>query len=215
MKSLVKSILLSGAALLALAALPAKQAAAQVPPISIAGLNFNGNGCRNDGVDATAQLFPLGSPNPTEFQILFSNFIAQQGQGLPLAERQRFCNITVTLRVPPSLQFSFTELDYYGHADLPFAGVTGTQRTTYLFTNNPGAGNVTFQTQLAGPVNQDYTRTEHTDFAIWSPCGSNQIPVTIRAQVFLGGNPLLPATMDVRTIDGRVRLHFGFFWRHC
>jgi hypothetical protein len=212
MKNLVKSILLSGAALLAVAALPAKQAAAQVPPVSIAGLNFNGNGCRNDGVDATAQLFPLNSPNPTEFQILFSSFIAQQGQGTPLAERQRFCIITVTLRVPPSFQFSFADLDYYGRADLPFAGLTGTQQTTYLFPF--GQGSVTFRTQLAGPVNQDYTRTDRANLLLWSPCGG-EAPMTIRAQVFLSGNPLLPATMDVREIDGRVRLNFGFFWRHC
>ena len=207
MKSLVKSILLSGAALLAIAALPAKQAAAQVPPVSIAGLNFNGNGCRNDGVDATAQLFPLNSPNPTEFQILFSSFIAQQGQGTPLAERQRFCIITVTLRVPPSFQFSFAELDYYGRADLPFAGLTGTQRTTYSFTNRPGS--VTFQTELTGPVSQNYTRTDHTDVLLWSPCGG-EIPMTIETQVFLGGNPAIPATMTIASPQ-----IYRLYWRRC
>jgi hypothetical protein len=210
MNSLVKSVLLSGAALLAVAALPAKQAAAQVPPISIVpgGLNFNGSGCINDGVNATAQLFPLTSPNPTEFQILFSSFIAQQGfPSIPLADRQRNCTITVTLQVPPSIQFSFTELDYYGRADLPFAGLTGTQQTTYSFPNRPGS--VTFHTELTGPVSQNYTRTDHTDVLLWSPCGG-EIPMTIETQVFLGGNPAIPATMTIASPQ-----IYRLYWRRC
>jgi hypothetical protein len=214
MRAKAKSILLAGAALLGSAVLLSSQTFAQDVYIVSGGLNFNGSGCLNDGVDATAQLFPIGSSRPTQFQILFSSYVAQQGPGLPTVLRQRYCNITVTIHVARGLQFSLADVAYYGFADLPNAGVVGVQRSTYQFPLHPGLA--VFQTVIPGPANKNYSRTDTLGFSrrVWSPCGT-EAPLTILSQVSLKGNPSLPAAMDVQTIDGRVKMLFGIAWRAC
>jgi hypothetical protein len=182
-------------------------AAAQVPaqPVSIVGINFNGSACINNGVDATAQLLPLGSSQPTRFRLRTSTYVARQGPGVALALRQRFCTITVTARVAQGYQFSLADARTRGRANLA-AGITGTQQSSYLFPFRPGPP-ATFSTVLSGPVDTAYLRTDRTN--LWSPCGG-EFPLTIRTQVFLGGNPAIPAAMTMASPQV-----YRLRWRRC
>jgi hypothetical protein len=196
-------LLVLPASVVAAAQVPAPPVSA--PLVSIVGINFNGSGCRNDGRSAVVQLLPLGSSQPTRFRLRTSSYVARQGPGVALALRQRFCTITVTTRVAQGYQFSLADVRARGRANLA-AGITGTQQSSYLFPFRPGPP-ATFSTVLSGPVDTAYLRTDRIN--LWSPCGG-EVPLTIRTQVFLGGNPAIPAAMTMASPQV-----YRLRWRRC
>jgi hypothetical protein len=190
------------ASVLAVAQAPAQTSA---PLVSIVGIAFNGNACLNNDPSADVQVLPLGSSQPTRFRLRTSSYIARQGPGVALALRQRFCTITVTARVAQGYQFSLADARARGRANLA-AGITGTQQSSYLFPFRPGPP-ATFSTVLSGPVDTAYLRTDRIN--LWSPCGG-EFPLTIRTQVFLGGNPAIPAAMTMASPQV-----YRLRWRRC
>lgn len=180
--------------------------------VFIRSLNFNGTGC--DPLSARGQLYDTDRNGlPEQFEIIFSQYIAQQGPNIAPIQRRKNCNITVQLHLPVGYQYSVTEVRYLGFADLP-AGVNGRQRSSYEFpfSTNP----VTFESIVLGPYNQNYDRTDRISAGteIWSPCGT-EAPLNIRTEVRLEGNSVLPAAISTDQIDGFVRQIYGLNWRPC
>jgi hypothetical protein len=180
--------------------------------VSIAGLNFNGTGCKNDGVDATAQLFDVDLDGlDDQFQILYSSYVVKS----PGGDTRKNCTITVTLNLPQGFQFSIANASYIGFADIPIQGL-GVQEATYLFPLNPQGGRATMRSVISGPYTRLYERTDTLGIAsyVWSPCGLNA-PLTIRTQAYLNGNLNPKAELTVDETDFKVKQIYGLTWRRC
>lgn len=178
----------------------------------IRSLNFAGSGC--NPVDSSAELYDADANGlPEQFVVYFSNYIAQQGPGLTIAERRKNCNIGVQLHLPFGYQFSIANVRYIGYADLPY-GVRGRQKSTYEFPFYSNA--ITLQTLINGPYVGGYQRQDNLGIAsvVWSPCGMNA-PLNIRTQVALEGSFYPMAFLTTDQIDGRVRQVYGLTWRAC
>jgi hypothetical protein len=188
-------------------ALVAGQAAAD-EPVHITNVIFNGSGCPNGG-GTTVQLYDFDRDGlPEQFEMFFTkDYIAEQGPGLPISQRRRNCAIAVSLHVPDGHQFSVAHVVHTGYADLPW-GIRGTQRTDYDFPFHADA--VSLETVIDGLFKNYYWRQDDPNATrpIWSPCGLG-IPLSIRTQVYMEGDPGLPAAM---TLD---RLLPSLIWRRC
>lgn len=178
----------------------------------IMSLTFAGSGC--NPTDSSAELYDADANGlPEQFVVYFSNYIAQQGPGLTIAERRKNCNIGVQLHLPAGYQFSVANVRYIGYADIP-RFVLGKQRSTYEFPFYSNA--VTLQTTIPGPYTGGYSRQDNLGISsvVWSPCGMNA-PLNIRTQVALEGSMYPMAMLTTDQIDGRVRQIYGLTWRSC
>jgi hypothetical protein len=178
----------------------------------IMNLNFAGSGCNPE--DSDAALYDANLDGlPEQFVVYFSNYVAQQGPGLTIAERRKNCNIGVQLHLPYGYQFSIANVRYLGYAEIPY-GVRGRQKSTYEFPFYSNA--VTMQTLLHGPFSGNYSRQDNLGITsiVWSPCGMNA-PLNIRTQVALEGSMYPMAMLTTDQIDGRVQQVYGLTWRAC
>jgi hypothetical protein len=181
-------------------------------PVFISNLLFNGSGC--NALDSAADLMDTNDDGLKDsFIIIFSNYIAQQGKGIPISDRRKNCNISVGLVLPQGYQFTIADVDYQGFADVP-KDVSGWQVSTYqfVFWSRP----VTLQSRIRGPFQGTYSISDTLGLGslIWSPCG-REVPLNIRTQVFLSGDASKAASMTTDQISGRVRQVYQFKWRRC
>jgi hypothetical protein len=107
-----------------------RTAHAQVSPPSmrIRSFTHGGSGCpeRSVGVNITADGFVFS----------FDRFVASVGPSVEVAEKRKFCTLTVELDFPEGFSFSVADVDFRGFADLG-AGIVGTQRASYYFAGFP------------------------------------------------------------------------------
>lgn len=201
----MKALLISGFSALVFAQVADAQ-------VFLRSLNFNGSGCTR--FDSRGQLYDVDRDGlPEQFQILYSNYIAEQGPGLVPSAGRKNCNITVQMNIPQGHQFSITKVRFLGYAELP-AGVRGRQRTTYEFPFY--SNSATFDTVLVGPFSDNYDRTDTLGVSswVWSPCGLNA-PFNIRSEARLEGSNWPSAFIGVDQTDGQVKQIYQFSWRRC
>jgi len=184
--------------------------AALAQEVTIGGFITKGTGCPSGTVEGLLTGDPESLPNT--LTLLFSQYIAEQGPGIPIGSRRKNCDITVNLNVPPGFSFTLVEAEYKGFADLA-AGVTGTQRTSYSFPFNPN-NKAVFETVLNGEFTDDYQRNDEVVGAIWSPCGET-VPLNLATQVFLSGDRTAPGLMTLDRSSTRVTHIYNFQWRSC
>ena len=80
--------------------------------ITINDINYNGSGCP---IGTVAQNV---SDDNKAFTVIFSDYIAEAGDGISLRDGRKNCQLTLSLSVPQGWQYSIASFDYRGFAFL-------------------------------------------------------------------------------------------------
>jgi hypothetical protein len=180
--------------------------------VFLTSLNFGGTGCDNGDSGELLDVDLDGRPD--RFDVIFNNYIAQQGPGVPISLRRRSCNISLGMHLPQGWQFSIADVHYFGYADLPSAKVGGSQKSTYEFVGF--SNSIELSTDISGIYQDNYEREDVIGITslVWSPCGL-EAPLNIRTQVALSGPLSIPAAMTLDQVTGDVRQIYALKWRKC
>jgi len=157
------------------------------------------------------------SGDRTSFTLIFSEYIAQIGPGVSLAQSHSNCRVNGNLHLPGGWQFSIASADYRGYVHLD-EGLSALQEATYYVQGESAA--LPVSTPFNGPVDQDYHVHDDIPFqsTIWSPCGGT-LPIYVNTQVRITKNTDTPASaqgiITADSIDGKITHKLGFQWRQC
>jgi hypothetical protein len=181
-------------------------------PITIERIQYNGTGC------------PLGtvaqnvSDDKQAFTLTFSEFIAESGPGISLAQGRKNCIATVTLNIPAGWQYSVANFYYRGFMQLD-EGVKAEHSVDYSFE---GQGRTSrFASTMSGPYESDYVYSDSVGIAttVWSPCGvSRALNLNTKIRVANTNTAYYPEARGFITndsIDGQITQVFGLTWRRC
>lgn len=181
-------------------------------PITIERIQYNGTGC------------PLGtvaqnvSDDKQAFTLTFSEFFAEAGPGISLAQGRKNCIATVTLNIPAGWQYSVANFYYRGFMQLD-EGIKAEHSVDYSFE---GQGRTNrFASTMSGPYESDYVYSDSVGLAttVWSPCGvSRALNLNTKIRVSNTSSASYPEARGFITndsIDGQITQVFGLTWRRC
>lgn len=208
MKNNLRNIFTYGVSLL----LPiiAQTATADAPDnVYVRSIAYAGSGCPAGSVAENI------SPDLKAFTLLFDNYIAEVGPGIPAREKRKNCQINVDLAFPQGWSYTIFTVDYRGFMSLE-ARVTGLQKSSYYFQGSRATASL--QSTFRGPTDEDYQvrDTLGLNALVWSPCGANRalnINTQIRVDNSRNRRGLGLATLD--SIDGQLQQIYGIRWRRC
>jgi hypothetical protein len=173
--------------------------------VTVKSLVFAGTGCPAGSVASNV------SPDRTAFTLLFDNYIAQVGPGVPFKEKRKNCQLNVQLDFPQGWSFSLVQVDVRGYGSLD-PGVTGEQLTSFYFQGDQNTVNLPYD--FAGPMDDNYEALTAVPVVqqVWSPCGAvRSLNINTSVKLMGAGNGLL--TVD--SLDGQVQEIYGIQWRRC
>lgn len=159
--------------------------------VEIESIAFAGSGCPAGSV--SGQL----SSDLTTLTLLFADYVAQAGSGVPPIDYRKNCQLNVKVRYPQGWQWSIFKADYRGYAYLPQGG-DGTCKSTYYFSGS--SQQMSSAVTLVGPYDNNYLKTdEFNDISlVWSPCGIESM-LNINAEVLI--TPLNLTAAALMTVD--------------
>ncbi|KAI9141041.1 hypothetical protein BKA69DRAFT_1076887 [Paraphysoderma sedebokerense] len=163
------TVLVSLLSLIALASAAAPRAAA-VPDrntVYLEDIKYAGSGCPAGSASAAF------NDERTTFTVLFDNYIASAGPGIPIGENRKNCQLNLKVHIPPGYQYSVATVDYRGFVQLD-SGVTALQKSSYYFAGE--LRQATKEIPFYGPQNKDYVFRDTFDFQslVWSSCNESQ-----------------------------------------
>ncbi|EPS36951.1 hypothetical protein H072_9549 [Dactylellina haptotyla CBS 200.50] len=153
------------------------------------------------------------SADRSTFTLIFDQYVASIGPGVPVTEGRKNCQLNVHLRYPGGWQYSIFSATYRGYAQLA-KGQTGTQKSTYYFSGDPYQTST--QTDFKGPYSSDYAFTDTVDQTsnVWSPCGKDGM-LNINSQVRLLGDATKTGLLTTDSVDGKFTQILALSWRRC
>ncbi|KAJ3409932.1 hypothetical protein HDV05_004154 [Chytridiales sp. JEL 0842] len=173
--------------------------------VFIESLTYGGSGCPQGTVSRNF------NADKTAFTLIFDEYVASIGAGVPLTDSRKNCQLNIGLRVPQGWQYSIATIDYRGYMDLD-GGVKGTQSAIYYFQGEVAEARK--ETDFWGPRTESYTIRDSFGLQslVWSPCGA-AANVNIKSAISLTGRGSGLLTTD--SIDGKVKQIYGIQWRRC
>ncbi|KAF3089138.1 hypothetical protein TWF102_004367 [Orbilia oligospora] len=173
----------------------------------VQGITTGGTGCPAGTVSQQI------SNDRSTFTLIFDQYVASIGPGVPVTENRKNCQLNVHLRYPGGWQYSIFSATYRGYAQLE-GGQAGTQKSTYYFSGD--SHQTSTQTDFRGPYNGDYKFTDNVDQTtnVWSPCGKEGM-LNINSQVRLTGNNKVFGQLTTDSVDGKFTQILGLSWRRC
>lgn len=211
MLSTLKNFVKYGAPVV-IASLFATAASADAPPyVRVRSISYAGTGCPAGSVSQNV------SSDNQAFTLLFDQFVAEIGPGIPLSKNRKNCQIAVDLDFPSGWSYSVATLDYRGFVSLE-AGARAEQSAAYYFQGQ--AATARLSTPMYGPVNRDFQirDTLGVAAAVYSPCGL-QRALNINTQLRLVANPGASGYIANDSIDGQFQTHtlyrYGLTWQRC
>jgi hypothetical protein len=136
--------------------------------VRLRGLAVAGSGCPAGSVMAQ-----LGADGET-LELGFSEFIAEVGPGIPLADSRRFCNLTFVLDVPSDQQYAIREVSYDGFAYLE-NGAGADLKSSFFFAGRPQE--LQLERKLNGSFNDHFSGAIRvpSNELLWSECGGDKL----------------------------------------
>ncbi len=208
MKRIQKSLAILGVSLLG--TLTASAANADAPDyVRVKSIAYNGSGCPVGSVATNV------ASDRQAFTLLFDQYIAEVGPGVPFRERRKNCQINLDLDFPSGWSYTIFTVDYRGYAALE-RGTKASQQASYYFQ---GQGQTaTLKTVLTGPTDRNFNIRDTLGLAalVWSPCGDRRA-LNINSQVLADntGAGSKRALITTDSIDGELSLVYGIKWTRC
>ncbi|KAK6507122.1 hypothetical protein TWF481_005570 [Arthrobotrys musiformis] len=173
----------------------------------IKGIATGGTGCPAGSV--ASQI----SSDRSTFTLIFDQYVASIGPGVPATEGRKNCQLNVHLRYPGGWQYSIFSATYRGYASLQNKQ-EGLQKSTYYFSGD--SRQTSTQTLFKGPYNSDYSLTDNVDQTsdVWSPCGMDGM-LNINSQVRVTGDMSKSGMLTTDSIDGKFTQIHSLVWRRC
>ena len=176
--------------------------------VHVNNITWAGSGCPAGTVASDV------SEDAQAFTLLFSNYVAEAGPGIPLSAGRKACNLLINLHVPAGWSYSIIDVDYRGYAKLDY-GTVGEQLSEYYFSGRQGP---TLSTTIRGPFDDDYLINDRLGISetVWSPCGANRA-LNIKTQVRVSASGSRRALITTDSIDGELRTlyRYGLVWHRC
>jgi len=178
--------------------------------IFVTDILYNGSGCPPDS--AVIDLAPDGQA----FTVIYSEFIAEIGPDIPLAQSRKNCQLNLTVHVPQGFTFAIAAVDYRGFANLA-PGARGLQKATYYFQGQEPQAST--WRGFTGAFNDDWHFRDEVEYAalVWAPCGVER-SLNINSQVRLERGTASRSSSSMMTMDsedGSIRQIYHIHWRVC
>jgi hypothetical protein len=129
---------------------PAPGAGPDPGSIHIESIAYGGSGCPQGS--ATSVI----SEDKTNMTMIFQEYIANIGPGVPPTENRKNCQLNVHIRYPASFQYSILSADYRGYA-LIEKDTLGTLKSSYYFSGDSQSVSCLYPTSI-----QMTTHSHHT-----------------------------------------------------
>jgi hypothetical protein len=163
----------------------------------IQSITYGGSGCPQGSVGSSFANDRLSAT------LIFDSNVASAGQGIPVTESHKGCQLNINVRVPNGSGAYCARLAYRGYFQLP-AGAAATASASYNEYELPdgqvisGVGNgVAFQ----GPESRDYVRNDSVSLE-WNGTDPVITPLTARTELELASSQAAQITTD--SIDIRL-----------
>jgi hypothetical protein len=178
--------------------------------VHIKRLAYAGSGCPPGS--AVADL----APDRTAFTLMFSEFIAELGPGVPAREARKNCQVNLSLHVPHGFTYGIASVDYRGYGIIE-RGTVGRQQATYYFQGQ--APDATAWEDMWGPFDDIWHVRHEVEYAsiVWAPCGVER-SLNINAQLRVehrSGPRTSKAIMGMDSEDGNLHQIFHVVWAEC
>jgi hypothetical protein len=177
--------------------------------VRIRDITYAGSGCPAGSVGADV------AGDLSAFTLLFDQYQAQVGPGIPMAQKRKNCQINLRLDIPNGWSYSLFTVDTRGYVSLE-PGVRALQQSLYYFQGQMRTGRL--QTVVFGPADRNYVARDQIKIEnqVWSPCGaSRSLNINTEVRVDNSAAPFRQGMMTVDSIDGQFKQIYGVKWRRC
>ncbi len=179
---------------------------AVVPPrgtVQIESVDAIGTGCPPETFITTI------SEDQLAFTLAYSEYTAEEGEGVPRTEARKNCNIILNITYPVGFTFAILAIDFRGFADLDEETV-GTVAAQYFFQGQ--VPQVEFEQEIFGPFFDNYELRDEiaTINAQFGQCGGGRA-LNINTEVRVQGSGIM--TADNTT--GSFQQIYALVWQRC
>jgi len=177
--------------------------------VRVRNISYAGTGCPAGSVAENV------SPDLQAFTLLFDNYVAQTGPGVPFSEGRKNCQLNIDLDFPQGWTYTLFTVDYRGYVALD-PGVTALQQSTYYFQGQPASGHL--RTNMVGPTDRNFQITDQLGIAalVWAPCGAQRsLNINTEVRTSNMANPSGQGLITTDSIDGGLQQIYGIQWRRC
>jgi hypothetical protein len=129
-------------------------------------ISYAGSGCRAGSVATNV------SPDLQAVTLMFDEYAAYDGPGVPLNEKRRNCQFNFDLDYPAGWSFAIPSITVRGYAQIRRGG-SGLVQFTHYYS---GVANLArYRITLTGPVDRDLVAVLPQEGPlVWSPCGAHR-----------------------------------------
>lgn len=182
--------------------------------VTIERSQYSGNGCPQGSVSS------LISPDKSVITFGFDKFQAVIGPKANPSDKQKNCQLHLSLRYPAGFQVSLMTATYHGWVRLD-QGITANFISSYYFSQ-AASKTASSRTTLQGGEfknGKTYTKEDKIENAsvVWSPCGANGI-LNVNNRIALTSNNNNPrAEGEISNDDATIKFEqkLRLTWRRC
>jgi Domain of unknown function (DUF4360) len=178
--------------------------------IKVEKVTYGGTGCPMDS--ARVEI----SPDQTAFTVIYDQFVAERGPGIPLTAGRKNCQLNILLHIPQGFTYAIAGVDYRGYNNLA-AGASAEQKSSYYFTGEvPTAES---RTVFAGPMDDTWQTRDEVETAslVFAPCGvQRQVNINTQLKVTKGTSPASSSSFaQLDSEDGSIKQIYHLAFRTC
>lgn len=177
--------------------------------VTLRSFAYAGSGCAADAVTGN---FPVDG---NSFDIAWSGFNAEVGNGAPLRDKRKNCQINLDLDIPAGWQYTVKSVEYTGEVKLD-TGVQGVASSSYYFQGS--ANTVRFNSLFEGPEDRVFQIRDTLASAnqVWSPCGGGRsLNVNVSVRLDNSTDSSGTGSLFFGDVDGLAGTHLELDWRTC
>ena len=183
-------------------------------PVVVESLAYEGNGCPAGSVAYTI------SPDSQAVTLLFDQFIAEVGPGVPFSQARASCVVELVLHAAEGKSVAVLHADFRGFVDLQ-PGVVATVTAGFKSDDDLLASLVS---DFFGPTSHDYQLALQSSVKelAWSDCdGAATLRIDLGLLLQNSSNPPASGLVTFDSVDGEVRqggkgqLKFKISTKHC